>query len=249
VLPNRSLSLQRAHRPRHRPDLRSQQKRHGRTSPRSRLTCRIGECSRLPLGLAVSGCEHPVACVDELLDESGPRFGSRVIGRIVGVHDRWYQRRRSDTGPIIIYRLHRSGFQCSIDERTERVVIRRRGLRRGNTTVDRHAKADSLPHFCHVLMDERVRESSQRQVPGRCQHFSFGTISDEVQDLLRELDLSAHPRTPTRTFLNRPGAAECPVCATCIGCPFPQFGVPQWIHSSPPASMSRPPQNTGPMPV
>src|SRR5690348_8008220 len=37
---------------------------------------------------------------------------------------------------------------------------------------------------------------------------------------------------PTFTLLNLAGAAPCPVPITCCGCPLPQFGVPQRVHSS-----------------
>lgn len=36
-----------------------------------------------------------------------------------------------------------------------------------------------------------------------------------------------HFRLNTRTFRKRAGAAPWPVCASCEGCPLPQFGVPQ----------------------
>ena len=38
------------------------------------------------------------------------------------------------------------------------------------------------------------------------------------------------------------------MCATCIGWPFPQFGVPQCTHSAGPASMSSWAQNRGVIP-
>src|ERR1700691_5035699 len=37
---------------------------------------------------------------------------------------------------------------------------------------------------------------------------------------------------PTFTLRNRDGAAPWPVPITCCGCPLPQFGVPQSVHSS-----------------
>src|ERR1700732_455554 len=37
---------------------------------------------------------------------------------------------------------------------------------------------------------------------------------------------------PTLIPRNRDGAAPCPVPITCCGCPLPQFGVPQSVHSS-----------------
>src|SRR5690348_9820107 len=37
---------------------------------------------------------------------------------------------------------------------------------------------------------------------------------------------------PIRTFRNRDGAAPCPVPMVCIGCPLPQFGVPQSVQWS-----------------
>ena len=42
-----------------------------------------------------------------------------------------------------------------------------------------------------------------------------------------KFDSPVHARTPTLTVAKRPGAAEWPVWATCIGWPLPQLGVPQ----------------------
>ena len=70
-----------------------------------------------------------------------------------------------------------------------------------------------------------------------------------VDHLLAESEELTHPSTPTLTSLNRAGAALCPVWPTCTGCPFPQLGVPQCTHSSPPASRSREFQKRGVIPV
>src|SRR5437763_5525154 len=37
---------------------------------------------------------------------------------------------------------------------------------------------------------------------------------------------------PTAILRKRAGAAPCPVPMVCMGCPFPQFGVPHRRHSS-----------------
>src|SRR5439155_531856 len=92
-----------------------------------------------------------------------------------------------------------------------------------------------------VLVDVGVREPGQRQGPPLHEHLGLGTRTgqraDQVEHLGGEVDF-AHPRTPTRTPVNRAGADGWPVWPICPGWPLPQFGVPHVTIS--PDSMSIP---------
>ena len=54
---------------------------------------------------------------------------------------------------------------------------------------------------------------------------------------------------PIFTLRKRAGAAPCPVPIVCIGCPLPQFGVPQRVQCSLPQSESQLFQNSVVMPL
>ena len=55
--------------------------------------------------------------------------------------------------------------------------------------------------------------------------------------------------TPILTLRKRAGAAPCPVPIVCIGCPLPQFGVPQRVQCSLPQIESQLFQNSVVMPL
>ena len=199
------------------------------------------------LGFAIPCGEHAVSCIDKGPHQVGPRRRRGVGGLVVMMFDRGNLDRWGEPRPILIDRLAPCGFESLVDKRCQRRIIdscRRTGR---DPPVHGNAKPHRFELLSNVLMDERVGEPGQERNARHGDHLHFGAVADESQDVIGKV--VAHPRTPTRTFVNRAGAAECPVCATCIGWPFPQFGVPQWIHSSPPARRSSEPQNTGPMPV
>ena len=64
-----------------------------------------------------------------------------------------------------------------------------------------------------------------------------------------DFGLRAYRATPTWTLRKRAGAAPCPVCIVCEGCPLPQLGVPQATQWSRSQMASQLPQNRGVIPV
>ena len=157
-----------------------------------------------------------------------------------------------ETGPVRVDRLHLAPFQGLVDERVETVGLDVGGGTGGHLPATGDPQRDDVTFLADVLVDERVGEPRQRRHASGDPHLHLGPVADPVEDPVGEshpVAATGHARTPTLTLENRAGAAECPVCATCIGWPFPQFGVPQWTHSDSPASRSIVPQNCGVIPV
>jgi hypothetical protein len=95
-----------------------------------------------------------------------------------------------------------------------------------------------------VVHRDRGLELADRLCPHQVQH-----LLGQVQLVAHRPVLAprAHALTPTRTLVNRAGAAGWPVCPTCPGWPLPQFGVPHGTICDDSMSIDR--QNSGPIPV
>jgi len=80
-----------------------------------------------------------------------------------------------------------------------------------------HSETDIDVVLSDVLMDEGVGESGQLGSSDLNEGLGLRSIADQLDHSLSGVGGRIHPFTPTRTSANRPGDAECPVCATCIG--------------------------------
>ena len=120
----------------------------------------------------------------------------------------------------------------------------------GDTAVERNAQVDAPCRIGNVLVDEARCETGERIGSAGNGHLGLGVSTDAREDAIADVEQPvAHPVTPTRTPRNRHGTDGCPVWPIWPGCPLPQFGVPQKVHSDSLPSMSRLAQNRGPMPV
>src|SRR5579864_5950425 len=69
------------------------------------------------------------------------------------------------------------------------------------------------------------------------------------RDAGRVRGCGGHSAGSTRTLRKRHGAAPCPTCISCDGCPLPQLTTPHMRHSSGPATASHDRQNSGVWPL
>ena len=156
---------------------------------------------------------------------------------------------RRQAAPAGVDRLQAGRIGHLRDEASKRRVIGLGGAAGGGAAVKVEAQHDAAGIFGHVLVDERVGEAREPAPPGDNRHLRLSRWIDGAEHPLRDGKQPAHPRTPTRTPRKRAGTDGWPVCPTCIGCPLPQFGVPQKVHSDSSPIMSMLPQKRGLIPV
>ena len=152
-------------------------------------------------------------------NEIGDSFGS--LGRrgllssfieMVGIDDIGWG---GESGPTFIDPLQLGNTDGVVNELIE-ILEARRGCG-VDPTINGNPKGNVVAVFGNVLMDERVGEPGQGGTSAAHHDLSFGPICNAIQDMARNFNGPTHALTPTRTLANLPGAAECPVCATCIG--------------------------------
>jgi len=215
----------------------------------SLLTEAVGERRREGFGVAETGGIGAFGCRDEVLHLGRPLLGGCGSGCLVVVVDRRNLGGWCETCPLGIYRRKFGCFQCSVDQIGERRIVGAIVGALGNLAVQGDGHLDSPGRVGDVLMDERVGVTGERRLTSHYDGLGLGPIADQFDYSLCDGFRIGHPVTPTLTLLNRPGEAECPVCPTCIGCPFPQLGVPQLTLSASAPSMSNWAQNCGVIPV
>jgi len=79
------------------------------------------------------------------------------------------------------------------------------------------------------------------------ERFAAGTLLN--QKIFEAYFVDGQNLANQNLLVNLAGEAGCPVCPIWLGCPLPQFGVPQNTHSSSPDNISIFPQNSGVIPV
>ena len=223
----------------------------GRRATGDALAGGVGERGLDALGRAEAGGLESLRRAHEGRDSLGTRPRRRLGRRIVPMVDRRRLGLGRQAGPTGIDRLEPRGVERGSHQARQCVVIGLVGGRLGDPPVQRHAQVKGAGRIGDVLVDEARREPGQRLGAGGDGDLGLCIGTDQAQDALADLEegFRAHQRTPTRTPRNRHGTAGWPVWPICPGWPFPQFGVPQNVHSVSLPSMSRLCQKRGPMPV
>ena len=222
----------------------------GARSAGEALAERVGEGDGLAGGRAEARGLEIIGGADERADSLRTRRRLGICRGLVPMLHGRRRRRRREAGPAGIDRPQAGCLDGSRHETLDRLVIGLVGERFCDASVECDAQVNAVDRIGDVLVDEAGGEACQRVTPGRDGHFGFRLRADPGQHSLADVQQAvAHPCTPTRMPRKRQGTEGCPVWPICCGCPLPQFGVPQNVHSDSLPSMSRLAQKRGPIPV
>jgi hypothetical protein len=168
-------------------------------------------------GAAVAGGLQALGRVDEGAHPGGPLVGCGLRGRLVPRAVGEQRRGRREAGPAGVDGGQRDRRDGAFDQRRQAGPVDHGGRAADGPAVEVDPQPDSGGRVGHVLVDAGVGEPGQRQRGVVDQRFGLGGAAgqpaDEVDDPAREIELRGHqPVTPTRTPVNRAGAAGCPVC-------------------------------------